>query len=86
MTVLDLTSSGGAAEGRLGAAHPAKEDVMVIARDLMIGGQGVPARRGRRTGDINPYTGEVYATVAAGGPRTSSTRSMPPRRRSSRGR
>jgi len=41
---------------------------MVIERELFIGGEDVPARDGRRTEDISPYTGEVYAAVAAGGP------------------
>ncbi|WP_433337791.1 aldehyde dehydrogenase family protein [Spirillospora sp. CA-294931] len=40
---------------------------MTIARDLLIGGRDVPARSGRTTTDVNPYTGEVYATVAAAG-------------------
>ncbi|MFC5185290.1 aldehyde dehydrogenase family protein [Actinomadura harenae] len=41
---------------------------MPITRDLLIGGKDVPARSGRTTGDVSPYTGEVYATVAAAGP------------------
>ncbi|NUP04222.1 MAG: aldehyde dehydrogenase family protein [Nonomuraea sp.] len=40
---------------------------MTITRDLLIGGKSVPARGGRTTEDLNPYTGEVYATVAAAG-------------------
>ncbi|MET1075004.1 MAG: aldehyde dehydrogenase family protein, partial [Umezawaea sp.] len=36
-------------------------------RELFIGGQDVPALDGRTTEDLNPYSGEVYATVAAGG-------------------
>ncbi|WNV90408.1 aldehyde dehydrogenase family protein [Umezawaea sp. Da 62-37] len=36
-------------------------------RELFIGGQDVPALDGRTTEDVNPYSGEVYATVAAGG-------------------
>lgn len=41
---------------------------MTITRELLIGGADVPARSGRTTPDVNPYTGEVYATVAAAGP------------------
>ncbi|OEV31275.1 salicylaldehyde dehydrogenase [Streptomyces nanshensis] len=41
---------------------------MTVHRDLFIGGQDVPAASGRTAEDHNPYTGEVYATVAAGGP------------------
>ncbi|QPP10048.1 aldehyde dehydrogenase family protein [Streptomyces bathyalis] len=41
---------------------------MTIHRDLLIGGQEIPAVSGRKAEDRNPYTGEVYATVAAGGP------------------
>ncbi|OEV09860.1 aldehyde dehydrogenase family protein [Streptomyces nanshensis] len=40
---------------------------MTIHRDLFIGGREVPAVSGRRAEDHNPWTGEVYATVAAGG-------------------
>jgi acyl-CoA reductase-like NAD-dependent aldehyde dehydrogenase len=40
---------------------------MTIARELLIGGKEVPASSGRTTHDVNPYTGEVYATVAAAG-------------------
>ncbi|QUC59235.1 aldehyde dehydrogenase family protein [Streptomyces sp. A2-16] len=40
---------------------------MAIARDLFIAGRDVPAASGRTTDDINPFTGEVYATVAAAG-------------------
>ncbi|MFC8363891.1 aldehyde dehydrogenase family protein [Streptomyces griseorubiginosus] len=40
---------------------------MAITRDLHIGGRDVPAASGRTTDDINPFTGEVYATVAAAG-------------------
>ncbi|MFI9388279.1 aldehyde dehydrogenase family protein [Kutzneria sp. NPDC052558] len=40
---------------------------MTIKRDLVIGGEDVPALDGRTTEDLNPYTGEVYAVVAAGG-------------------
>ncbi|GGU24828.1 aldehyde dehydrogenase family protein [Lentzea flava] len=36
-------------------------------RELFIGGESVPALDGRTTDDLNPYTGEVYAVVAAGG-------------------
>ncbi|SNX66660.1 acyl-CoA reductase-like NAD-dependent aldehyde dehydrogenase [Streptomyces sp. TLI_55] len=41
---------------------------MAITRDLYVAGRDVPAASGRTTDDINPYTGEVYATVAAAGP------------------
>ncbi|NKX50473.1 aldehyde dehydrogenase family protein, partial [Arthrobacter deserti] len=41
---------------------------MAITRDLIINGEHVPAASGKRTDDINPYTGEVYATVAAASP------------------
>ncbi|MGW2724469.1 aldehyde dehydrogenase family protein [Streptomyces sp. NPDC001492] len=41
---------------------------MAITRDLYIAGKDVPAASGRTTDDINPFTGEVYATVAAAGP------------------
>ncbi|WP_405733915.1 aldehyde dehydrogenase family protein [Streptomyces sp. NBC_01537] len=40
---------------------------MTINRDLFIAGKDVPAVSGRTTEDVNPYTGEVYATLAAGG-------------------
>ncbi|MGH3312395.1 MAG: aldehyde dehydrogenase family protein [Streptomyces sp.] len=40
---------------------------MTNHRDLLIGGQEVPAASGRTAEDRNPYTGEVYATVAAAG-------------------
>ncbi|MDX8030133.1 aldehyde dehydrogenase family protein [Lentzea sp. BCCO 10_0856] len=35
-------------------------------RQLFIGGESVPALDGRTTDDLNPYTGEVHAVVAAG--------------------
>jgi acyl-CoA reductase-like NAD-dependent aldehyde dehydrogenase len=41
---------------------------MTIARDLLIGGKAVPAAAGRQTEDRSPYTGDVYATIAAAGP------------------
>ncbi|WP_377273300.1 aldehyde dehydrogenase family protein [Peterkaempfera sp. SMS 1(5)a] len=41
---------------------------MPLHRELLIGGKDVPAASGRRTEDINPYTGEAFATVAAAGP------------------
>ncbi|MEV4551712.1 aldehyde dehydrogenase family protein [Nonomuraea wenchangensis] len=41
---------------------------MTISRELLIGGKSVPARSGRTTADLNPYTGQPYATVAAAGP------------------
>jgi acyl-CoA reductase-like NAD-dependent aldehyde dehydrogenase len=40
---------------------------MTLSRGLLIGGKDVPALSGRTTEDINPYTGETYATVAAAG-------------------
>ncbi|WP_167043180.1 aldehyde dehydrogenase family protein [Salinibacterium sp. ZJ454] len=40
---------------------------MSITRELIINGEHVPAASGKTTEDINPYTGEVYATVAAAG-------------------
>ncbi|HEV7625807.1 MAG TPA: aldehyde dehydrogenase family protein [Streptomyces sp.] len=40
---------------------------MTDHRDLLIGGQEVPAVSGRKAEDHNPYTGEVCATVAAAG-------------------
>jgi acyl-CoA reductase-like NAD-dependent aldehyde dehydrogenase len=40
---------------------------VIIKRVLFINGEDVPALDGRTTDDLNPYTGEVYATVAAGG-------------------
>lgn len=40
---------------------------MTISRELLIGGKDVPAASGRTAEDISPFTGEVYATVAAGG-------------------
>lgn len=42
---------------------------MSLTRELHIGGKDVPALSGRTAEDINPYTGEVYATVAAAGPK-----------------
>ncbi|MFI9380746.1 aldehyde dehydrogenase family protein [Kutzneria sp. NPDC052558] len=41
---------------------------MTITRELFIGGKDVPALSRHTTEDRNPYTGEVYAVVAAGGP------------------
>ncbi|MER6130288.1 aldehyde dehydrogenase family protein [Streptomyces sp. NPDC001795] len=41
---------------------------MPITRELLIGGKDVPAASGRTTVDVAPYTGEVYATLAAAGP------------------
>jgi acyl-CoA reductase-like NAD-dependent aldehyde dehydrogenase len=41
---------------------------MPITRDLFIGGKDVPAASGRTEDVIDPYTSEVYATVAAAGP------------------
>ncbi|SDJ57599.1 Acyl-CoA reductase [Lentzea albidocapillata subsp. violacea] len=37
-------------------------------RELLIGGDSVPALDGRTTDDLNPFTGEVHAVVAAAGP------------------
>ncbi|MEV7422615.1 aldehyde dehydrogenase family protein [Streptomyces sp. NPDC091212] len=42
---------------------------MVVNRELLIDGKDVPALSGRTAEDLNPFTGEVYATVAAAGPR-----------------
>lgn len=39
---------------------------MTRNRGLLIGGQEVPALSARTTDDVNPYTGETCATVAAG--------------------
>ncbi|MGW5606125.1 aldehyde dehydrogenase family protein [Streptomyces sp. NPDC003753] len=44
------------------------ETVVPVSRELLIGGKDVPAASGRTTADVNPYTGDVYATVAAAGP------------------
>ncbi|MFG3289259.1 aldehyde dehydrogenase family protein [Streptomyces sp. NPDC048179] len=41
---------------------------MPLHRNLLIGGKETPAVSGRTTADINPWTGEPYATVAAAGP------------------
>ncbi|MFF6999900.1 aldehyde dehydrogenase family protein [Streptomyces sp. NPDC008313] len=41
---------------------------MAVTRELLIGGKETPAASGRTTEDVSPYTGEVYATVAAAGP------------------
>jgi acyl-CoA reductase-like NAD-dependent aldehyde dehydrogenase len=41
---------------------------MTIERQLLIGDQQVAAASGKRTDDLDPFTGEVVATVAAGGP------------------
>jgi acyl-CoA reductase-like NAD-dependent aldehyde dehydrogenase len=41
---------------------------MPLTRELLIGGKDVPAMSARTTVDVNPYTGEVYATLAAAGP------------------
>ncbi|MFC4112889.1 aldehyde dehydrogenase family protein [Nonomuraea zeae] len=40
---------------------------MTLTRHLLIGGKAVPARSGRTVADVNPYTGQAYATVAAAG-------------------
>ncbi|WP_429428812.1 aldehyde dehydrogenase family protein [Nocardia sp. GAS34] len=42
------------------------EQSRVVRRGLLIGGTEVPAADGGETADIDPYTAEVYATVAAG--------------------
>jgi len=39
-----------------------------MVRDLLIGGKNTPAANGRTTTDVTPYTGEVFATVAAAEP------------------
>ncbi|MFD7325990.1 aldehyde dehydrogenase family protein [Streptomyces sp. NPDC059875] len=41
---------------------------MVVTRGLLIGGRYTPAASGRTAEDLDPYTGEVYATVAAAAP------------------
>jgi acyl-CoA reductase-like NAD-dependent aldehyde dehydrogenase len=41
---------------------------MTNERQLLIGADHVAAISGKRTTDVDPYTGEVVATVAAGGP------------------
>ncbi|MFF8607065.1 aldehyde dehydrogenase family protein [Streptomyces sp. NPDC015346] len=41
---------------------------MTVTRELLIGGRNVPAASGRTAEDIDPFTGEVYARVAAAGP------------------
>ncbi|MGW4785550.1 aldehyde dehydrogenase family protein [Streptomyces sp. NPDC004230] len=41
---------------------------MPVTRELLIGGKDVPATSGRTTVDVAPYTGEVFATLAAAGP------------------
>jgi len=40
---------------------------MIVHRNLQIGGKDVPAASERTTEDFDPYTGEAFATVAAGG-------------------
>ncbi|MFD5386205.1 aldehyde dehydrogenase family protein [Streptomyces sp. NPDC059474] len=40
---------------------------MTLHRDLLIDGKDTPAASGRTAEDLNPYTGEVFATVAAAG-------------------
>jgi acyl-CoA reductase-like NAD-dependent aldehyde dehydrogenase len=39
-----------------------------MARDLLIGGKNTPAAKGRTTTDVTPYTGQVFAEVAAAEP------------------
>jgi acyl-CoA reductase-like NAD-dependent aldehyde dehydrogenase len=41
---------------------------MTTERQLLIGGDHVAAVDGKRTNDLDPYTGDVMAVVAAGGP------------------
>ncbi|HEY8981215.1 MAG TPA: aldehyde dehydrogenase family protein [Streptomyces sp.] len=41
---------------------------MRLHRNLLIGGKEIPAVTGRTTTDLDPWTGEPYATVAAAGP------------------
>jgi vanillin dehydrogenase len=38
----------------------------VVERGLLIGGRSVPASSGKLTDDVSPWTGQVYARVAAG--------------------
>lgn len=40
---------------------------MTLHRDLLIGGKDLPAASGRTAEDVNPYSSQVYATVAAAG-------------------
>lgn len=42
---------------------------MTVTRELLIGGKDTPAASGRTTADTNPFNGETYAIVAAGGPK-----------------
>jgi len=37
---------------------------MTTERELLVGGEDVPASSGKRTTDLDPYTGKVMATVA----------------------
>ena len=41
---------------------------MTTERELLIGGEEMPASSGKRTTDLDPYSGKVMATVAAAGP------------------
>jgi vanillin dehydrogenase len=41
---------------------------VTIDRELLIGGEQVAAASGKRTEDRDPYTGDVVATISAGGP------------------
>ena len=41
---------------------------MTTERQLFIGGQAEGAASGRRVADVDPFTGETFATVAAAGP------------------
>ncbi|HTW06908.1 MAG TPA: aldehyde dehydrogenase family protein [Acidimicrobiales bacterium] len=41
---------------------------MTMTRQLLIGGQELAAAAGRTADDVDPYTGELFATVAAAGP------------------
>jgi len=48
---------------------------MTTERGLLIGGEEVPASSGKRTSDLDPFSGKVMATVAAGG-RDDATRAV----------
>lgn len=41
---------------------------MSLSRGLLIAGKDVPALSGKTTDDINPYTGQPHASIAAAGP------------------
>ena len=50
------------------ATSAAPKPGAVVERSLLIGGRSVPASSGKLADDISPWTGEVYARVAAGAP------------------